>query len=104
MDGTSYSSDTVYLPCNLTAIANDKHSACCAYGDLCLTNGLCRNPDNDAKGLNHYWQVGCTDATFNDDACPKYCQEVSMSGMYGALSYPATIRPSEEPDITRYLP
>jgi len=80
MDGTSYSSSTTYLPCNLTAVANNAHSACCAYNDLCLTNGLCRNPDNDAKGLNHYWQVGCTDETFEDAACPKYCQNPSTSG------------------------
>jgi hypothetical protein len=69
-----------YLPCNLTAIANNAHSACCAYGDLCLTNGLCRNVGTDeAAGDNVYWQIGCTDPTFQDPACPKYCNE-SVTG------------------------
>ncbi|KAF1961487.1 hypothetical protein CC80DRAFT_578074 [Byssothecium circinans] len=61
----------IYIPCNTTAISNGHHSACCATGDLCLTNGLCAN--DGADGGNNYWRDGCTDRTFSDEACPRYC-------------------------------
>jgi hypothetical protein len=82
-NGTCYSStglaspfnDYTYIPCNLTAIANGQHSACCASGDTCLTNGLCKyNPPTPVHNFNTYWRIGCTDPTYQDPSCPKQCK------------------------------
>ena len=74
IDGKPFMIDTMtYLPCNWTALANNKHSACCAQNDLCLDNGLCLTPADRENRLNYYWQEGCTDATWEDEVCPKYC-------------------------------
>ncbi|KAF2645041.1 hypothetical protein P280DRAFT_186354 [Massarina eburnea CBS 473.64] len=64
-----------WVPCNNTAVGEGKHSACCALGDVCLTNGLCQNPADYWNGGNAFWTEGCTDKTFNDPACPDYCAE-----------------------------
>ncbi|KAL1598812.1 hypothetical protein SLS60_007954 [Paraconiothyrium brasiliense] len=63
-----------YVPCNITAVENGDHSSCCAIGDLCMTNGLCMEQQNEQKGANHYWRNGCTDKTWKDPACPNYCR------------------------------
>jgi hypothetical protein len=72
-NGVQYNNSRIKIPCNTTAIENGKHSACCAPDDLCLTNGMCRNQGDDQIGKNYYWREGCTDATFEDSACPQYC-------------------------------
>ncbi|KAF3041989.1 hypothetical protein E8E11_000946 [Didymella keratinophila] len=59
-------------PCNLTAVAEGKHTACCASDELCMSNGLCRNATSTPK-TNFYWRGGCTDPTFQDPSCPNYC-------------------------------
>lgn len=67
--------DYIYVPCNLTAIENGQHSACCADGDTCLTNGLCKyNPSTPVRNFNTYWRIGCTDPTYQDPACPRQCE------------------------------
>ncbi|KAF2679813.1 hypothetical protein K458DRAFT_407909 [Lentithecium fluviatile CBS 122367] len=74
-----FSDDTVqYTPCNHTALSDDQHSPCCAPGDLCLSNGLCKynNPDPTTAPFNEYWRIGCTDPTYQDPACPKQCADV----------------------------
>ncbi|KAF2442784.1 hypothetical protein P171DRAFT_486764 [Karstenula rhodostoma CBS 690.94] len=74
-NGSLYTnSKAIYVPCNITAIENGEHSSCCAIGDLCMTNGLCMEQANEAKGANHYWRNGCTDKTWKDPACPNYCR------------------------------
>ncbi|KAF2438168.1 hypothetical protein P171DRAFT_491456 [Karstenula rhodostoma CBS 690.94] len=82
-NGTCYSitglaspfNDYTYIPCNLTAIENGQHSACCASGDTCLTNGLCKyNPPTPVRNFNTYWRIGCTDPTYQDPSCPKQCK------------------------------
>lgn len=98
-NGTQYT-DKKFTPCNLTAVANNAgHSACCAVGDLCLTNGMCRNPSDDSNSRNDnwYWREGCTDPTFQDDACPRYCM-----GAYGNLSINHLIFNCEEPDKRKW--
>lgn len=41
---------------------------CCTPGQICLTNGLC------ATDLNAFYVGGCTDKTYKDAACPRFCQ------------------------------
>ena len=55
-----------------------EHSACCAVGDECLTNGLCRNAASPAN-KNDYWRDLCTDPTWESDACPKFCYNETTS-------------------------
>jgi hypothetical protein len=63
-------------PCDHNAVLQNRHTGCCDPGDLCLTNGLCRNPNvNDLT--NYAWFFGCTDKTFNDPACGNYCDTVN---------------------------
>ncbi|KAH6641945.1 hypothetical protein C7974DRAFT_468415 [Boeremia exigua] len=64
--------DKSHLPCNLTAVAAGLHSTCCAVGDTCLTNGFCAKAEWINK-RNYYIRDGCTDKTWQDPACPKYC-------------------------------
>ncbi|KAH7122758.1 hypothetical protein B0J11DRAFT_347371 [Dendryphion nanum] len=45
------------------------HSACCKNGQACSSNGLCQAPHE----RDRFWRGGCTDITFNDPACPRYC-------------------------------
>lgn len=80
-NSTEYHVDVTYIPCNLTAVENNEHSLCCAVGDLCLTNGLCRNQGDDDTGKNYYWRVGCTDESFEDPVCPKFCENIGGGKM-----------------------
>ncbi|KAH7077576.1 hypothetical protein BKA63DRAFT_268128 [Paraphoma chrysanthemicola] len=60
-------------PCNHTALQEGKHTQCCEPGDLCLTNGLCRE-ETVNETSNYAWRFGCTDETFRDPACAtQYC-------------------------------
>ena len=78
-NGSLYkNTETVYIPCNITAVQSGGHSACCAIGDLCLSNGLCMDPDMEAKGANQYWRNGCTDKTFQDSSCANVCRGKGM--------------------------
>ncbi|KAF7529950.1 hypothetical protein G7054_g9721 [Neopestalotiopsis clavispora] len=70
--GASTDGDT-YIPCNTTAVEQGGHSACCAPGDMCFTNGLCKAGEGQ---WNWNWRIGCTDPTFQDPACPIYCRGI----------------------------
>jgi hypothetical protein len=67
--------DNTFAPCNTIA----KHSGCCAINapassaELCLDTGLCM-PVNGAY-MGTLWQVGCTDPTGKDRACPRLCPD-----------------------------
>ncbi|KAL5392271.1 hypothetical protein DPSP01_000786 [Paraphaeosphaeria sporulosa] len=63
--------DPKFLPCNQTAILEQKHTSCCKEDERCFTNGLCRHK---ALGTdtNYYWLEACTDPTFKDPACPPW--------------------------------
>ncbi|ORY66113.1 uncharacterized protein BCR38DRAFT_429251 [Pseudomassariella vexata] len=41
---------------------------CCQAGHTCLSNSLCWDPMN-----SHVVRGSCTDSTFRDPACPRYC-------------------------------
>lgn len=62
------------LPCNHTAIVEGHHTSCCEPNDLCLTNGLCRDPAVNEL-TNYAWFFGCTDPTFKDPSCGTYCDK-----------------------------
>ncbi|KAH8711837.1 hypothetical protein GQ44DRAFT_432668 [Phaeosphaeriaceae sp. PMI808] len=66
-------------PCDHGAILEGKHSNCCTEGHLCLSNGLCRNGNFGSK-TNFYWRTGCTDRTFSDPACGRYCAHIQIVG------------------------
>ncbi|KAI0377377.1 hypothetical protein F5Y04DRAFT_264530 [Hypomontagnella monticulosa] len=65
--------DTKAFPCNTTALANGKASACCLPNDACYESGACFQ---DWSGV--MYRQGCTDPTFRDPACPKMCLEDGM--------------------------
>lgn len=66
------------LPCNHTAIVENKHTACCDPDDQCLSNGLCRDPE--ANNIQNFvWFFGCTDRTFQDPACGNYCDKYNRA-------------------------
>jgi len=71
VDADKYTGNQV-LPCNTTAVSQGKHSSCCSRGNQCLTNSLCRE-STLGPDANYFWQTGCTDETFQDPSCPKYC-------------------------------
>lgn len=62
-----------YTPCG----DDTSFRACCAPGDECLTNGLCK-----AVGMRSstaFWRELCTDASWQSAACPKYCYNETTS-------------------------
>ena len=63
--------DYTVLPCN----PDSEVSACCALNktspDICMDSGLCYATDGEVQG--RMYQVGCTDASGKDAACPQYC-------------------------------
>ena len=46
-----------------------------------MNNGLCRNATSTPR-TNFYWRGGCTDPTFQDPACPNYCNRKSIDSRY----------------------
>lgn len=89
-----------YVPCNLTAVENGAHSSCCNVNDLCMTNGLCMEAQNEKKGANHYWRNGCTDPTFKDPACPNFCRGKGMYAQTRGLEEAAHIFSQRSRTIT----
>ncbi|KAF3031504.1 hypothetical protein E8E12_001251 [Didymella heteroderae] len=68
----------------MTAVDAGGHSTCCPVGDLCLTNGMCRHKgDKDSK--NWFWRTACTDKTWQDPACPRYCEAIEPTRNTGLL-------------------
>ena len=65
VDGSAL--DNTHTPCNPSAT----HSACCASGDICMSNGLCMGTQDDSIGK--IFSRGCTDATGKDVACASIC-------------------------------
>jgi hypothetical protein len=74
IDGEPYATFDRYIPCNGTSVASGGHSSCCAPGDNCLTNGLCQGQRDNLRQSNLFWRNGCTDPTWSDPACPKFCK------------------------------
>ncbi|KAI0506714.1 hypothetical protein F5B22DRAFT_622998 [Xylaria bambusicola] len=79
LDGREATSDI--QACNLNATGQGgAHSACCKVEnqDACLSTGLCLN--TLATQASHIlWATGCTDPTFLDPSCPKYCRITGWS-------------------------
>ncbi|ETS73577.1 hypothetical protein PFICI_14523 [Pestalotiopsis fici W106-1] len=71
--GSASTDGQTYIPCNTTAVEQGGHSACCASGDMCFTNGLCKAGEGQ---WNWNWRVACTDPTFQDPSCPNYCRGI----------------------------
>jgi hypothetical protein len=67
-----------FAPCDHDAVAAGKHTNCCIEGYLCLSNGMCRSA-NLTSVTNYYWRIGCTDKTFLDPACGRYCTQGELS-------------------------
>jgi hypothetical protein len=97
IDGTPYVTFDRYIPCNATAAALGKQTACCAPGDNCLTNGLCQGQSDSKAKRNLFWRNGCTDPTWNDPACAKQCE-----GLGTSLAKPPKYRPPIRFHIARY--
>ncbi|KAK4950260.1 hypothetical protein LTR10_011241 [Elasticomyces elasticus] len=55
---------------NLVPCTSASVSSCCAVGDTCISNGLCKNGGDLNSGF--YWRDGCTDSTWGD-GCPQMC-------------------------------
>lgn len=73
-----------HVPCNMTAVEAGGHSTCCQIGDLCLTNGMCMHKE-DVDKRNWYWRTGCTDKSWEDPACPKYCAAIEPTRNTGLI-------------------
>ncbi|KAF2819005.1 hypothetical protein CC86DRAFT_149762 [Ophiobolus disseminans] len=75
-------------PCNHTALEEGAHTQCCEPGDLCLTNGLCRE-ETVNEVTNYAWRFGCTDPTFQDPSCgTAYCDaKLAGSGIDNKLTW-----------------
>ncbi|KNG47043.1 hypothetical protein DDE82_001199 [Stemphylium lycopersici] len=69
VDGSAL--DNTHTPCNPSAT----HSACCASGDICMSNGLCMGTKDDSIGK--IFSRGCTDATGKDVACASICPTIA---------------------------
>src|ERR1035438_5940381 len=74
-DGTDYS--TGLEVCDMSS----EHSHCCYSQDACLNNGYCLN--QNPSGWSQYGpggygnrlvRVGCTDSTWQSDACKNFLQ------------------------------
>ncbi|THX31108.1 hypothetical protein D6D12_03034 [Aureobasidium pullulans] len=55
-----------------------ENSHCCGANSLCLDNGYCFNQGN--KYSNRISRGGCTDKSWDSDACPQYCQTTISDG------------------------
>ena len=72
--GKCYNTDQVQvgnsLPCNPEA----EVSFCCAFGDICLSNGLCEPSGNLSQYDTPYFTSTCTDYSWNSPSdCPEIC-------------------------------
>ncbi|KAF2790677.1 hypothetical protein K505DRAFT_76750 [Melanomma pulvis-pyrius CBS 109.77] len=73
---TCYNKDGVQvnsLPCDPTAAAGP----CCSLGWICLSNGLCSPGPNVTNNgfVDYYRPDGCTDPTWNTEACFSGCNK-----------------------------
>lgn len=52
---------------------------CCAKGDYCLENGICKITNYDIKGSSGYYTAGCSDGTIEMDSniCPSRCGQLN---------------------------
>jgi hypothetical protein len=64
--------DSDGVPCNSTGA-----SACCSAGSQCTSNKLCV-VDDPVAGWEYY-RGSCTDMTWQDPACPDFCDDGEMS-------------------------
>lgn len=62
-------SESNYTPCRPQS--SDQASACCLPIDICLDNSLCLAQ----TGYGALSRGSCTDATWQSDDCPRYCQD-----------------------------
>lgn len=57
-----------------TACFGTTVSACCGPGFICLGTGLCAPGADNKKSYTYpVYRSACTDQTFEDSACPRYC-------------------------------
>ncbi|KAI1419097.1 hypothetical protein F5Y12DRAFT_721140 [Xylaria sp. FL1777] len=70
---TSYNlnSEPHYFPCGPVNNTNPAVQ-CCAWGDTCLSGGIC-SFTHSLGGGSGYYAAACTDKTFQDDACKDLC-------------------------------
>ena len=61
-----------HAPCN----SNAEQSSCCHIQDACLSNGYCFAATDWVP--NEIYRGSCTDKSFQDDACPFYCNDVNQ--------------------------
>ncbi|KAB8527818.1 hypothetical protein FH972_025469 [Carpinus fangiana] len=54
------------------------NSHCCAWTDACLTNGYCLAASGNMT--NTLLRESCTDPTWRDPACPRYCSDRNLNG------------------------
>lgn len=73
------SSHSCYFPSGIISAgkpchSNAKNSVCCGPGFQCLSNKVCQTtPAIDNTFKYSLYRSGCTDPTFQDPACPRFC-------------------------------
>jgi hypothetical protein len=71
-DGT-IPTDYTYIKCT-----GSQNSSCCipSEGDLCMSNGLCYY-----QGGQYLYRGACSDKTWNDNSCPKFCSQSTFPSL-----------------------
>ncbi|KAH7137523.1 hypothetical protein B0J13DRAFT_609540 [Dactylonectria estremocensis] len=86
MNGDLANPDLVATPCNPYAKGTTgSHSACCSITnkDACLSTGLCLGPWSNSPN-SVLWVAWCTDSTWQDPACPRFCLNKKFIRMGGS--------------------
>lgn len=71
-------SETANAPCSQrTGTVLSEYRNCCAEGEMCLSNGLCKSSSGSSAGDNRYiWRQSCTDKNWHEPyICPRYCDD-----------------------------
>ena len=76
--GAGFRGPRELVACNTTSTI----SACCLLGDTCLSGNACYN-----YATNNLYQYGCTDITYEDEACPQKCGWDPAKSPWNALEY-----------------
>jgi hypothetical protein len=61
---------------NFPCTDDERHSACCGRGVVCLSGGLCEMPEGSSN-QDPYVRGSCTDRTWRSSSCPSFCIENS---------------------------
>ncbi|KAF2398165.1 hypothetical protein EJ06DRAFT_125718 [Trichodelitschia bisporula] len=68
-----------WSPCGAVNGTNP-YVPCCASGDFCVSNGLCRYTYSQGGGSGYY-AAGCTDGAYGPGTCPQLCSALPLPAL-----------------------